>query len=229
MDVRVHHNSAVIHVVHDADIYVVDRAVVIEVASAPVAALVAVTCVAIAVVDAAIVADVLAPIAGVIPVGIIPIAPVARGPQCALVGSLNPCAGNPVVAVWRPGPVPGRPDIAVARILWLVVVRQGRGRLVRGVFRLFPVARIVRRLILRWIRDIAPFGSRSTRVIWSGGQISRGRIRTLILCARLVIIRLSRGLILVTTDSRKSDSQRKQQKPLKSKRVRHFTPTQLGC
>jgi hypothetical protein len=36
-------------------------------------------------------------------------------------------------------------------------------------------------------------------------------------------------LILVTTDSRKSDSQRKQQKPLKSKRVRHFTPTQLGC
>ena len=121
--VRIHDDRAVVHVVHDADIHVVDRAVVVEVTSAPVTALVAVTGVAKAVIDAAIIADVLTPIAGVIAVGVVPVAPVAGGPKCALVGSLNPCAGNPIIAVWRPGPVARRPDIVVAGVLRLVVVR----------------------------------------------------------------------------------------------------------
>ena len=97
--VRVHDDRAVIDVVHHSDIDVVDRAVVVEVSPSPVAALVAVAGVAKAVVDAAIVADVLAPVARIEPVRVIPVAPVAGRPQCAFVGSLNPCAGHPIIAV----------------------------------------------------------------------------------------------------------------------------------
>ncbi len=102
-------HRAAVNVVHHGDVHVVDGAVVVEMAGAPVATLVAVSYVAIAIVDAAIVADVLAPIAGIKPVGVIPVAPVAGGPECTLVGSLNPRAGHPVVAVRRPGPVARRP------------------------------------------------------------------------------------------------------------------------
>src|SRR5208283_3362558 len=111
--------------------------------------------VAKAVVDAAIVADVLAPVARVKPVEVIPVAPVAGGPECALVGSLDPCAGHPVIAIWRPGPVAGSPDIAVTRNGRLVVIGQGRRRLGCGVFRLLPVARIIRRLVGRLVIGVA--------------------------------------------------------------------------
>ena len=148
-------DGVVIDVVHDRDIHVVDRAVVVEVSAAPVAALVAVAGVTKAVVDAAIVADVLAPVATVEPVRVIPIAPVAGGPKCALVGSLNPCAGHPIIAVRRPGPVARRPDVVVAGIVRLVVVEKGRRRLVCGVFRLLSVARIVGRLVGRWTLLVA--------------------------------------------------------------------------
>jgi len=122
-------DRTVIDVMHNCDVDVVDRAVVVEVASAPVTTLVAVAAVAKTVVDAAIVANVLAPVAGVISVRVIPVAPVAGCPECALVRSLNPCAGNPVVAVWRPRPVAGRPEIVIAGVLRLVVVHQRRRRL----------------------------------------------------------------------------------------------------
>lgn len=120
---RIRNDRAAVEVVNHRGVDVVDRAVVVEVTSAPVTALVAVAGVAKAVVDAAIVADVLAPIAGVIAVGVVPVAPVAGGPKRAFVGRLNSCAGNPIIAVWRPGPVAGRPDIVVAGVLRLVVVR----------------------------------------------------------------------------------------------------------
>ena len=125
--VRIAADRTVINVMRHRDVDVVDRAVVVEVASAPVAALVAVAGIAKAVVDAAVVADVLAPIAGVVSIGVIRVAPVAGGPERALVRRLNPRAGNPVVAVWRPSPVTGGPDIVVAGVLRLVVVEQRRG------------------------------------------------------------------------------------------------------
>ena len=67
-------------------------------AAAPVAALVANADVAKTVIDTAIVANVLTPVAGVKSVGVIPVAPIARGPQSALVWSLYPRAGHPVIA-----------------------------------------------------------------------------------------------------------------------------------
>ncbi len=116
-------------------------------AAAPIAALVAVADVAKAVIDTAIVADVLAPITRVKPIGVIPVAPVAWGPESALVRSLHPRAGHPVIAVLTPGPVSGRPEIAVAGSGRLVVVGQRRRRLRSGVFRLLSVPRIIRTLV----------------------------------------------------------------------------------
>jgi hypothetical protein len=173
MRVVVVRDAAVIDVVHHGDVDVVDGAVVVEVASAPVTALVAVANVTKAVIDAAIVADVLAPVAGVKAVGVIPESPVAGGPERALIGSLNPCAGHPEIAVGRPGPIAGSPYITVARILWLVVDEQRRRRLVGGVFRLLSVARIVGRLV----RILARRGVRSAALVrrrWALLVVLRG-------------------------------------------------------
>ena len=141
-------HGAVVDVVHQGDIDVVDRAVVVEVAAAPIAALVAEADVAEAVVDAAIVADVRTPIATVKPVMVMPVAPVARRPQGTLVRSLHPRAGHPVVARLTIGPVAGRPQIAIAGSRRLVVVGQGRRRLIGGIRRLLSVARIIRWLCI---------------------------------------------------------------------------------
>jgi hypothetical protein len=65
---------------HRGGIDVVNRAVVVEVTAAPIAALVANTDVAKTIIDTAIVADVLTPIAGVKSVGVIRVAPIAGGP-----------------------------------------------------------------------------------------------------------------------------------------------------
>jgi len=143
-------NRAAVDVALNIAVDVVDRAVVVEVASAPVAALVAGADVSEAVVDAAIVADVAAPVSAIEAVAVIPEAPVAGGPECALVGSLNPRAGHPVITHWSPSPIAGRPDEVVAGILGLIVVGQRRWRLRSVRVWLFTVTRIVRRLILRW-------------------------------------------------------------------------------
>jgi hypothetical protein len=136
-----------VHVAFDVDIEVVHRAVVVEVATTPITALVPEADVAEAVVDAAIVADVPAPVAAVKAVAVMPEAPVARGPESTLVGSLNPRPRHPVITHWSKGPIAGCPDVVVARVLRLVVVGQGRRRL-RGVgVGLLPVARIIRRLV----------------------------------------------------------------------------------
>jgi hypothetical protein len=102
-------HAAIINVMHDCDVHIVVRAVVVEMSAAPVAALVAETDIAKAVIDAAIVADVRAPVATVKAVAVIVVAPVAGGPESALVGSLDPPAGHPVVAALTPCPVAGRP------------------------------------------------------------------------------------------------------------------------
>jgi hypothetical protein len=140
-------HGAVVNVMHDRNIHIVVGAVVIEVSAAPVAALVADANIAVAVIDSAVETDVGTPVATVKPIAVIVVAPVAGRPQRALVGSLHPSAGNPVITALAPGPVAGRPQIAVAGRGRLVIVGQGRWRLI-GVFdRLCAVAGIVRTLI----------------------------------------------------------------------------------
>ena len=194
-------NGAVVGVVHHGGIHIVDRAVVVEVAATPVAALVTVADVAKAVVDAAIEADVLTPVATVEPVVVMPEAPVAGCPQSALVGSLNPHAGHPVIVSLSIGPVAGRPEIVVAGSRRLIVVGQRRRRLGSGIHRLLSVTRIFQRLIrclvvvasrAGWRRTLlgtvrrwrlavvgggVSSGRRSTRACGCGGQVGRCRVR----------------------------------------------------
>jgi len=184
-NVDIAHRTAVDVALH-AVIDVVDRAVVVEVTAAPVAAFVAEADVAKAVVDAAVVADMPAPVAAIKAVAVIAITPVAGGPKRALIGGLNPRAGNPVIAHGRPGPIAGCPDIVVAGILGLIVVGQW-GRRLRGVVdRLLAVTGIVRRIVCVLVGLLG---------IWVGGMggrivLRRGRCGLLVdggrgVCGRL--------------------------------------------
>jgi len=143
----VYDNRVVVDVVHHIDVDVVDRAVVIEVASTPVAALIAAADIAKAVVDTAVVANMRAPVAPIVPIAVVAETPIAGCPQGALVGSLSPDSGNPVVAGWSVGPVAGRPQVAVSWSRRLLVVWQRRRRLGSVSRRLHAVARVIRSLV----------------------------------------------------------------------------------
>jgi hypothetical protein len=121
-------------------------------AATPIAALVAETDVAKAIIDAAIVADVRTPVATVKTVAVMMVAPIAGGPESALVGSLDPPAGHPVVAALTPCPVAGGPKVAVTGSRGLIIVGQGRRRLVRVSHRLNAIAGVIRALIIRAAR-----------------------------------------------------------------------------
>jgi hypothetical protein len=144
-------------------------------AAAPVAALVAEADVTKAIVNTAVVTDVRAPVATVEPVTVIVVAPVAGGPESALVGSLHPSAGNPVVATSTPCPVAGGPEIAVAGSLGLLVVGQGRRRLICVCHRLSAVAGIVRALIIVLIGGLVVGATRVRRRSALLGGVRHGR------------------------------------------------------
>jgi len=91
-------DPVVVYVVHFPGIDVVDRAVVVEVTAAPIAAVIAKADVAKAIVHAAIVAHVRTPVAAEKSVAVVPVAPVSRGPKRAFIGSLHPRARNPIIA-----------------------------------------------------------------------------------------------------------------------------------
>lgn len=116
--------------VGDGAAYVGDGAVVEEVAVVPVAAEVAGADVSVAVVDAAVEADVETPVAVAPAVATAVPTPVGRGPEGAVVGREHPDAGHPVEANRSVCPVAGGPDVVVGGGGGLVVVREGRGRLV---------------------------------------------------------------------------------------------------
>jgi hypothetical protein len=205
------------------------------VAAAPVAALVAVADVAKAVIDTAIVADILAPVARIKPVMVMPVAPVSGRPESALVRSLNPSAGHPVIAVCTPGPVAGRPEITVAGSRRLVVVGHGRRRLGSCIFRLLSVPRIIITLIRRLGIGAVPIRRRSAllsvgtrrrgrvRSRRDGGRVVGSRVRRLILRAWLAVIRSDQAWILVASGGENYHRQGKQWQLSKSEHPGHFT------
>jgi len=91
-------DSAVVDVgnVHAAK--VIDSAVVGEVITMPVAALVANSHIAESIIHAAVKADIAAPIAVIEAVASTDETPISRRPQSALIRRLSPCSGNPVIA-----------------------------------------------------------------------------------------------------------------------------------
>jgi hypothetical protein len=187
--------GALVDVTLDVDVHIVVGAVVVEMAATPVAADVADADVAKAVIDTAIEADMRTPVATVKAVVVVPVAPIAGGPESALVGSLNPPAGHPVVARWRISPVARGPEVAVAGSRRLVVIGQRRRRLRRIVSRLSAVVLIVRALVVstvviparaNWLNALlagagcaAGCGLRGVCIGW--GQVACRRIRGLIL------------------------------------------------
>ena len=196
-------------------------------AAAPVAALVAEADVAKAVINTAIVADVLTPVARVKAVAVMVIAPVAGGPESALVWSLHPRARHPVIAAWTPGPVSGRPEITVVGRRRLVVVGQRRRRLIRVGHRLSAVAGIVRALIrllgIGAVWSTLP-GAQNLCVgaVRDGGKVGRCRVRSLALRGRLVVIRRDRGRIRVASGGKQHYRQSKQRQTSKSRITHDF-------
>ncbi len=130
--VVVDHDGAVVDV-SDVDIDAVDGAVVVEVVSAPVAAVIAVAGVAEAVVDASVEADVETPVAAAPSPAVVIPAPVAGGPEGSVVGRGAPCAWDPVVTDGTPVPVAGGPDVVGCGGDGLLVDREWGWGLV-GVF-----------------------------------------------------------------------------------------------
>jgi hypothetical protein len=126
-------DGAVIDVGDAGDIDTVHRAVVVEVVASPITAVVADAGVAEAVVDAAVKADVQAPEAAMEAPAVAVPAPVARGPEGAVIRRSAPCAGDPVVARGSPAPVAGGPEVVGLGGFRLLIDGQGRGRFV-GVF-----------------------------------------------------------------------------------------------
>ncbi len=116
--------------VSDVDVHAIDRAVVVEVVSVPVAAVIAVAGVSEAVVDASVEADVKTPVAVVeAPAAVIP-TPVTGGPESTIVGGSTPGSWNPVITGGRPVPVARGPDVIGCGGDGLVVFREGWWRLV---------------------------------------------------------------------------------------------------
>ena len=234
-------DGTVVDVMLDRNIHVVDRAVVVEVAATPVTALIAEADVAKAVIDAAVVANVLTPVAAIETVVVMPVAPVAGRPQSALVGSLHPNSGHPVVVSLIPCPVARRPEIVVSGNLWLIVVRQRRRRLVGRILRLLSVARIFHRLFrllgvvaapVRWRWALLGVvthlqrsalliailrGSLSARVCGRRGHVGRRRIR------RRVLRGCHLALIRFASCGRKRYCQGNQRPLPKSTEYVHFT------
>jgi hypothetical protein len=119
--------------VGDVDVDAVYGAVVVEVVAAPIATVIANAGVAEAVVDATVEANVRAPEAAMKAVAVVIPAPIAGGPEGAVVGWSAPGAWDPVVAGGSPVPVAGSPDVVRCRGDGLFINRKRRGRLV-GVF-----------------------------------------------------------------------------------------------
>ncbi len=150
-------NIAFVNVVHIRRVDIVDRAVVVEMAATPIAALVAEAHIAKAVVDAAIVANMSTPVAAIKAIAVMPKAPIARRPKCSFVRRLNPCPRYPVIALGTPSPIAGRPYIAFTGCIRLIVVGQRR-RWFRSIgIRLLAITRIIRTLIGRLVSTIALF------------------------------------------------------------------------
>ena len=141
-------HRALVDVVHNRDVHIVDRAVVVEMSAAPVATLVAKADITKAVVNAAVVADVGSPVTAVEAIAVMVVTPIAGSPEGALIGSLDPHAGYPVVAALSPCPVAGSPEIVVARSLRLFIIGEGRRCLIRILDRLRAVTGIVRASVI---------------------------------------------------------------------------------
>lgn len=223
--------AAVVDVMHYGNVHIVDRMVVIEVTTTPVAALVANSDIAKSVVDAAIEADVRSPVATIKSIAVMPESPIARCPERTNIRSLHPRSRDPIVAVGRVTPIAGSPQVSIVGRRRLVVIGQG-GRGLRCIGDgLRTIARIAGVLIWAHIVRATRIGRRGgllavirsahgTGSRWSVGcgnrsigaalsQVGRSRVCGLILCAVLIIAGGKECLVFMASGDAKHRGQRK--------------------
>ena len=123
---RIVFNPGVIGVVDVLVIYAVYRGVVIKMIVLPAATFIAVTTVSESVIDPAIISNVRAPITFVEKERTAAPTPVSGGPEEANFGCFDPSAGHPVIVVAVPGPIAGRPDVAIPGTDGLLINGQRR-------------------------------------------------------------------------------------------------------
>ena len=124
---RVIFDPGVIGVMDILVVYVIYRCVVIKMIVFPPAAFVAVTTVAETVIDPAIISNVRPPITFMEEKCVPAPAPVSGGPKETDFRRFDPSAWYPVIVVPVPGPITGRPDVAVPGTDGLLINRE-RGR-----------------------------------------------------------------------------------------------------
>src|SRR5215469_11390208 len=107
-------------------IHIGDGAVVVIDSAAPLSAHETNSAIAITVIDSTIKPNMRTPVAGTPHIETFAPSPVARGPQHTDYRRLDPCTGNPVVAIGTVGPESRCPDIAGIRWWRLHVDRQRR-------------------------------------------------------------------------------------------------------
>ncbi len=117
-------DGRVVGIVNDDDVHVGHRAVIVVVATSPVAAEKADTGVAETVVNAAVEADFGSPVTRRPGVKVVFESPISWSPEQADFRREYPGARNPEVAVWTVSPVARNPDIARSRTDGLDVNRQ---------------------------------------------------------------------------------------------------------
>jgi hypothetical protein len=132
-------DGVVVDVMHHGGVHVVDGAVVVEMAVIPIAAAITLAGVSEAIINATVKADVRTPIAVVERVAALVESPIAGSPEGALIGRLNPDAGDPVIAGAAIIPVAGGPKVVVGGSRRLVILGQRRRGVGSGGFGLLSV------------------------------------------------------------------------------------------
>ena len=197
VDGRVIDDDSAVVDIGDVDVDAVDGTVVVKVVAVPVAAVITGAGVAKTVVDATVEADMQAPEATMKAVAVVIPAPVAGGPEGAVVGRSAPGAGNPVVAGGSPLPIAGGPDVVGRGCFRLLIDGQRRRRLV-GIFD--------RRSLAFFVELLDGLGVRISLIVLIGrcgsgllrGILLRriGLLRRILLLGRILLVTLLRlGLI----------------------------------
>ncbi len=146
-------HRGIVGIVNNRLVDPVRRDVVLELVAAPAAAFIAAAAVAVTIVDAAVVADLRTPVARMEAIAVVLCDPVARRPVQTRLRRLHPGSRHPVITLIATPPITRGPDVAGSGTIGLLVIRQGRRRLVRhfrdrGRLRIGLGRRVLRRIRL---------------------------------------------------------------------------------
>ena len=180
-------DGAVVDVGDARDVDTVYGAVVVEVVSVPIAAVITRAGVAEAVINTAVVTDVWSPVAVVETVAVAVEAPVGGGPERSGIGGEDPGSGNPVIAHGGVAPVAGRPEV-VGRGGFGLLIGGEWGRRIVGLKRLLAGVDLV--LVILVVGVVLIGG---LRLLWVGGCSGLGAGLSVLFGSLLALVLLTSG------------------------------------